>query len=281
MNNTLKIALDLAQQGYKTFPLAPNSKVPLKGSAGFKMASSDPGQLKRWFENTNNNIGLLLTETNLSVIDVDINHGSGDVNVTENSINGVDNFREILVKHDGNFPADTRVEKSANGGLHYFLTVPDKTNLKTKQSAFKKQSGIDILVNGGVMIYPSVVDGKPYDYIQHKDLADVKPAPQWVLDELRPHSYNPAAEIQRTTGKKYTGVLIDFIVAGAGTGERNVWMTQLAGKLLNADTSPQATYNMMLVANSNFLDKPLEEKEINSIFKSILQREVNKINGQK
>lgn len=165
--------------------------------------------------------------------------------------------------------------------------------------AFTKQEYKSLIhyVNG-LMPYPvddsatqwSQVAGMPVVTSQNKDLPDYGlqlhaglsiDVDKVLQNKPKTTSHaSPTPQIQRN-GKKYTGKLIDYIVAGAGLGNRNVWMAQMAGKLLYSDTSPEATYQMMLVANDNFLDQPLEEKELNTIFKSILQREATKLNGRK
>ena len=265
MNNTLSTAISLANQGYKTYPLTQNTKIPLKGTNGFKMASNKLETVKHFFENNNNNIGLLLENTNLIVIDVDVNHG-------HNTTNGIDNFRKILLKHKDDFPNDTKVERSANWGLHYFLVVNDKTTLKNKQSAFCTQSGIDILVNGGVVIAPSIVDGKRYTTVKDHTMLDVKPAPQWIIDEIQRVNYAPVNVSQTSTRKKFLGSVLDSIVEPVEPGERNNHIAQLGMKMYWSGAKPVTVFNLMLVSN-DFLPYPLSKNEVNTIFKSITKRQ--------
>ena len=51
--NQLKLAaLQYASAGCPVFPLAPNSKIPYKGSKGFKDATTDLGIIKQWWSET-------------------------------------------------------------------------------------------------------------------------------------------------------------------------------------------------------------------------------------
>ena len=57
---------------WRVFPLAPMSKKPLKGSAGFLEASNDPEQVRRWWTAAPHaNIGLACKASGLVVLDAD------------------------------------------------------------------------------------------------------------------------------------------------------------------------------------------------------------------
>lgn len=62
MNKTLEQALRYAKAGFKVYPLAHNTKVPIKGTNGFNSASSDPEQIKAWFSDSDLNIGISLVD---------------------------------------------------------------------------------------------------------------------------------------------------------------------------------------------------------------------------
>lgn len=65
-------ALWYAEQGFKVFPLTPNSKIPLKGSGGCLDATNDPEMIEKWWGqgNARLNIGLA-TGHMVDVVDVD------------------------------------------------------------------------------------------------------------------------------------------------------------------------------------------------------------------
>lgn len=77
----LKEALALARLGFAVFPLAPNTKMPTKGSSGVKDATTDSGAIKRLFTTVGKpfNIGIALGQiSGIVCIDLDRNHGATD-----------------------------------------------------------------------------------------------------------------------------------------------------------------------------------------------------------
>ena len=69
----LEYALSYAKRGWHVFPLAPGTKVPLKGSRGLYDATIDESQITKWWtENPDYNIGIRTGKiSNLTVIDFD------------------------------------------------------------------------------------------------------------------------------------------------------------------------------------------------------------------
>src|SRR5947209_16879997 len=66
----LKAALRYAARGWAVFPLAPGTKVPLKGSNGVKDATKNTDQIRSWWtKNPDANIG------GCTVLDVDTKDG--------------------------------------------------------------------------------------------------------------------------------------------------------------------------------------------------------------
>ncbi|PJF05844.1 hypothetical protein CUJ85_10490 [Limosilactobacillus fermentum] len=99
-------------------------------------------------------------------------------------------------------------------------------------------------------------------------------APQWVLDLLnkqQPLLRNKSAYLSNGY-KGWTERLFDKIVQGAKEGERNTWLTSIAGSLLYAGTEPENAYQLLDAINREFCTPPLGDREVNSIFKSILKR---------
>lgn len=76
--------------------------------------------------------------------------------------------------------------------------------------------------------------------------------------------------------KKYTAVLLEEIVQGIQESERNVWLTKITGKLIALGMEPTEAYQFITVINENFIQPPLPDREVNTIFKSILKRESQK-----
>ncbi|MCG0626317.1 prophage P2b protein 7, DNA replication [Lactiplantibacillus plantarum] len=256
---TLDKAIELAQQGYAVYPLIENTKKPPKGVAGYKDATIDQGTIFSWFENhPAYNLGLRLDLSDLLVVDIDMH------DLTKNGRNSL----AQLFKQGQTLPNDTYIERTANGGVHYFLKYAG-----AKVRKIDVWPGIDLLSDFTV-IAPSEINGKMYEPLDGRTLADIKPAPQWLVDKLAGQKVNWASEhAYATRQKKYTGRLLDEMVAGTGQGNRNAWLTKIAGRMFGVGAAPKTVYNMLSVINDSFVDPALPSKEVNVIFQSILKRE--------
>ncbi|MGA3376511.1 bifunctional DNA primase/polymerase [Lactiplantibacillus pentosus] len=256
---TLDKAIELAQQGYAVYPLIENTKKPPKGVAGYKDATSDQGTIFAWFQNNPYyNLGFRLDTSHLLVVDVDIH---------DSAKNGKDSLMK-LQRQGKTLSPDTYIEKTAGGGLHYFFKY---TGDKLRQ--VDVWPGIDLLSDFTV-IAPSEINGKPYAPLDGRTLADIKPAPRWLVDKLAGQKVNwPSERAYATRQKKYTGRLLDEMVTGTTQGNRNAWLTKIAGRMFGVGASPKTVYNMLSVINDSFVDPALPSKEVNVIFQSILKRE--------
>ncbi|QOX66730.1 DNA replication protein [Levilactobacillus brevis] len=261
--SSLYAALDLVESGYEIYPLSANTKTPPKGHHGYLEATRDRDTIMDWFQsNPDYNLGLRLDTSRLLVVDVDIH---------ESAKNGKDSLMK-LQRQGKILPSDTYIENTAGGGLHYFFKY---VGAKTRK--VDNWPGID-LFNDFTVIAPSEINGKPYTPLDGRTLADVKLAPQWLVDELAGQKVNGASEHAYTTRlKKYTGRLIDELVSGTSSGNRNVWLTKVTGQLFASGADPENVYRLVQMVNDNFVDYPLPENEVTKIYNSILKKEVKRI----
>ncbi|MFC6181505.1 bifunctional DNA primase/polymerase [Lactiplantibacillus daowaiensis] len=257
--SSLYAALDLVESGYEIYPLSANTKTPPKGHHGYLEATRDQNTIVDWFQNNPDyNLGLRLDTSHLLVVDVDIH---------DSTKNGKDSLMK-LQRQGKTLSPDTYIEKTAGGGLHYFFKY---TGDKVRK--VNNWPGIDLLTDFTV-IAPSEINGKPYAPLDGRTLADIKPAPQWLVDKLAGQKVNWSSEHTYTTRqKKYTGRLLDEMVTGTAKGNRNAWLTKIAGRMFGVGASPKTVYNMLSVINDSFVDPALPSKEVNVIFQSILKRE--------
>lgn len=252
---TLDKAIELAQQGYAVYPLIENKKKP----AGYQAATSDQNTILSWFKkNPTYNLGLRLDLSDLLVVDIDMH---------DSTKNGRTSLARLF-KQGLTLLNDTYIEWTANGGVHYFLKYAG-----AKVRKIDVWPGIDLLSDFTV-IAPSEINGKPYEPLDGRTLADIKPAPQWLVDKLTNQKVNWSSERAYTTRqKKYTGRLLDEMVNGTSQGNRNDWLTKIAGRMFRVGADPKTVYNMLSVINDSFVDPSLPSKEVNVIFQSILKRE--------
>lgn len=257
--SSLYAALDLVENGYEIYPLSANTKTPPKGHHGYLEATRDQNIIVDWFQNNPDyNLGLRLDTSHLLVVDVDIH---------DSTKNGKDSLMK-LQRQGKTLSPDTYIEKTAGGGLHYFFKY---TGDKVRK--VNNWPGIDLLTDFTV-IAPSEIGGMAYAPLSGRTLADIQPAPNWLVNELSTNSLNGAPEYAYTTRlKKYTGRLLDEMVTGTTQGNRNAWLTKIAGRMFGVGASPKTVYNLLSVINNSFVVPALPSKEVNVIFQSILKRE--------
>jgi len=257
--SSLYAALDLVESGYEIYPLSANTKTPPKGHHGYLEATRDQNIIVDWFQNNPDyNLGLRLDTSHLLVVDVDIH---------DSTKNGKDSLMK-LQRQGKTLSPGTYIEKTASGGFHYFFKY---TGDKVRK--VDNWPGIDLLSDFTV-IAPSEIGGMAYAPLSGRTLADIQPAPNWLVNELSTNSLNGAPEYAYTTRlKKYTGRLLDEMVTGTTQGNRNAWLTKIAGRMFGVGASPKTVYNLLSVINNSFVDPALPSKEVNVIFQSILKRE--------
>jgi len=150
IKSLLDAALELAGKGYPVFPLRPGTKEPATPN-GFRAATTDPEQIKRWWsENQNFNIGIAAPE--LLVIDMDAYKPEAT---------------QSKEKLFGDFvPPELPVVRTAGGGFHYYMRVnPDWTSEWGIGNNVDLLPGIDLKgCNKGYVVAPgSIVGGKRYE----------------------------------------------------------------------------------------------------------------------
>lgn len=144
-------ALWYAEQGLKVFPLQARSKVPHKGTRGCKDASSDPAQVRAWWEaRPDSNIGIA-TGHIVDVIDVD-----GPAGV-KSFASHVEEVRAIALG---------MVSTPRPGGQHWY--IPRVAGRGNKAGLLH---GVDTRGAGGYVVAPpSVTDIGSYRWIHPLNL---------------------------------------------------------------------------------------------------------------
>ncbi len=140
-NSFMLAALSYIERGWHVFPLIPKSKKPLTAN-GFKDASNDPDQVKRWWtENTEANIGIATGKiSGFFVVDVDGEYP--------------DNFPSL-----GALPT-VKTRK----GFHYYYSYPPDAEIKCSVKMHK--SDVDIRADGGYIVAPPSIhpEGGQYEF---------------------------------------------------------------------------------------------------------------------
>jgi hypothetical protein len=139
----LSAALRYAEMGYRVFPCVPGDKTPLTAH-GFHDATTDPGQIERWWaQHPRANVGI--ATKGLLVLDID---GS------DNPWPG-DPERSVEL-------ATAPLALTANGGSHRLFRQPAGRNWRCTESRLAPK--VDTRANGGYIVAPPSVLGPERNY---------------------------------------------------------------------------------------------------------------------
>jgi hypothetical protein len=227
-------ALRYAEQGRPVFPVAPGGKVPAipraEGGQGFKDATTDPDQIRAWWQRwPNANVGMPTGKASgLVVLDVDARAGGyGSLAVLEAG-------REGLVTLEAATPG---------GGAHLYFTAPD---VELRNSAGKLGEGLDIRADGGyVVLPPSERPEGAYVWCERRPPADM---PVWLLELLLPKPASapaplPAEDPTRLSRYGYHALADELhAIRRAPVGQRNDTLNRAAfslGQLVGAGVLPE------------------------------------------
>lgn len=213
----LEAALELASRGWPVFPVKQKAKKPPMTRHGLKDATTDPEQIRQWWDKwPNANIAIALTP-GVGVLDEDPQHG-GDKSLKE------------LQAQFGPLPATLTVRTGGGGTQRYFAT---------NGSAFKNNNtgaigpGLDFKTDGGYVMAPTSIhpNGKPYEWVCTEPMA---PLPQWIAERLtRAQNGSP------TTVSSDADTKIPY-------GQHDAELTSIAGKLRRDGIEEQALANTLI-----------------------------------
>lgn len=258
--NKADYAIQYAKKGLYVIPLRENSKIPT-----MKHKDQPALPIKRLYNifNSHPELNIGIKTVDLFVIDVDSpEHGN-------HNNNGFKSLQDI--------PADllppTLVGTSPSGGRHYFYL---KRNGEPSHSVINWRAGVDVVAgrNNLVVVPPSTKNGGRYAWLNPNQ--PIASAPAKLIDLIKQQTSDfIKTDYTHTNGKHWTGTLLDEIVQGAPEGRRNDYLTRLTGKLFITGADGETVYELLQVAN-NHSQPPLGMNEVNTIFNSILEREVVK-----
>jgi len=167
----LDAAILYATQGRCVFALAPGSKAPRKGSAGFCEATNAEKTIRQWWTETPDaNVGIATGKgSGLFVVDLDVDKAK----------NGIRTWQQLEKQHGK--AAATYTVQTPRDGRHLYFKIPDAHIIPC--STGKLGEGIDVRGDGGYVVAPpSTVNGRAY-----KVLNAAAPAmpPAWIIEAVR------------------------------------------------------------------------------------------------
>lgn len=270
-------AIQYASKGLWVLPISPVSKQPMITFANRTKPLSAEEVEQFWNQHPDANVALQTVD--FFVIDVD-RHGDVD---------GMDAIKAL--GHPEWF-RNTLIETTAHGGVHIYFMKPTDSNGKPiqmkQQIAWRKGVDIKCHPHNYVVATPSALDGKHYEWINHKPITNApKELMSLILNNVSnnnsiiPHYTNYTADssdMSNWANKK--GQYLHWIVNGVGDkGSRHDNLTKLFGWLLANNSDIEAAQALAIEANKHTPD-PLPNKEVGQIINSIMVIEMRKRNEQ-
>ena len=247
-NELLDAGIAYAAMGLPVFPCAPKTKKPITAH-GFKDASTDPDQVRRWWtDEPNANIGMPTgAPSGTVIVDVDPRH------------NGEESIEELQAAY-GELP-DTPESHTGGGGRHIVFAHPGG-HVPCSQS--KVAPGVDIKGDGGYVVLPPSLhpSGETYIWEASSDIADVPlaPCPPWL--------------VALATAQTPTSNATDTPDGGTiPSGQRNAALARLAGGMRRMGMTEPAIRIALLQTNQERCSPPLDETEVRQIARSIARYE--------
>lgn len=248
----LSSALALAARGFRVFPLASNTKIPLKGFTDFaRNATTDPEKIKQWFTGQDHNIGI--STENLLAVDID---------VKDKKKNGLETIAEW--NKLGKILPPTTGQITTSGGMHLIYNTP----FPVSNSASKLGDGVDVRGNGGYLAADgSTIGGKVY----RMDTQSLNTAPQWLLQacsaarEEKPKAHLKIVGVDTERAKRRAGEYL-LKLPPVESGSRNQAAFAVAAMLKDFGLNQEDTFIMMM--NEWKCEPPLELDELRAVVTS-------------
>lgn len=243
-NPLLSAALWYAKKDWYIFPLRPGEKLPLT-THGFKDASTDAGQIHKWWSQwPDANIGVATGESGLVVADLDV----------KNNAPGMESWAELRARH-GPEIENTAISETPTGGSH---VVYKANGAPIRNSASKLAPGIDIRAQGGYIVAPpSRLPGGDYSWAMNHAPTEI------ALMEIPPALADALAE------PGHIPAMLSDDSPVIGQGSRNDALASIAGAMRAKGTSPEAIYAALQVVNDQQCSPPLPDDEVRKIAESI------------
>jgi len=167
----LEIALPCLARGWWVFPLQPRSKLPFKGSRGFKDATLDRAQVEAWGRAAPDaNCGIATGPSGLVVLDLDGPEGQA-------LLRKLSETRKDLEKCGTFVPRTLTVKTGRPGGFHLYYAAPS-TGSGVPSSQVKGEH-LDVRGSTGYVLAPGCVheNGTIYTIVVDSPVVAV---PAWV-----------------------------------------------------------------------------------------------------
>ncbi|MEE8555150.1 MAG: bifunctional DNA primase/polymerase [bacterium] len=218
-------AFRLAMRGLHVFPLAPGTKIPIKGTHGCRGATQELDVVRTWWAKwPSANIAIATGKASgLWVLDLDVKEDVG--------LDGRASLADLEARH-GPLPA-TIESMTPSGGRHLYWCWDDDAH-EIRNSCGRTGPSIDVRGQGGSAVAPPSVlaDGGRYRWAKSgvRTFAD---APPWLVTLALPPPLPPRPKPKPLNGDvdRYCAAAITAELRGlaaAGMGQRNEQLNRAA-----------------------------------------------------
>jgi len=221
----LKAALDYAELGYRVFPCKVDGKEPAT-LQGCLDATTDPQQIEQWWT-ANPDLNVAIATDGWLVLDIDP-EGKQWLGTVET---------DDLMR--GSMAVTPR------GGCHYWFR---QNGTDLHNTAGRIARGVDTRANGGyVLVPPSVVNGKPYQWLE--ELHSQQPSiPPWLLESL-----GTRQKVYESIGEEIP------------EGTRNSALLRYAGLMRRGGMTAAEILPSLLELNTQRCKPPLSDAEVRGL----------------
>ncbi len=231
-------ALFCFDRGLKVFPIIPDGKIPAFKDWQEWAEKATRDKVEKFSKaNPMHNWGVYAGPSNVIVLDIDVKEGKDGEKSLEN-----------LISQNGKLPNTLRCQ-TPTGGTHAYY-------LGSSKSIIGLRNGVDIKSEGGYVVAPgSRIGEASYEVVDDAPIVD---PPKWFTDLLSDHK----TEV-RVLDDEETVI----------TGERNQFLTSVAGTLRSRGMNYDTILAALLSVNETQVNPPLAKQEVENIARSISRYE--------
>ncbi len=256
-NNLRAWALHFAARGWHVFPITPGAKKPPVIDRWETRASTDPGQITRWWQHTPYSIGIATGPSGLVVVDLDTPK-PGETVPDRWAVLGIGSgasvLRALARQHD-TIVTPTFAVTTPSGGWHLYYTAPPGAQLRNTHAALEWK--IDTRAHGGYVVAP----GCPVPPGGYRLVADRDPVAlsDWLHQALTPQPATAPAVAATANPSGYARAAVRGEcqrVRSAPPGQHNAVLCRAAyalGQLVGAGLLDQDTARAELTTAADAL----------------------------
>lgn len=257
MQSLVNYAVQYAEKGFSVIPTI--EKRPLVKFAD--RPALTPDEIKEfWTSHPYANIALKTED--FFVVDVDRHDDGDDGTLSIKNLNHPEWF-------------NTLCQRTAHNGYQFFFAKPKERI--SQNIGFLPGVDIKAHPNNYVVVAPSIIDGKAYEWLNHKPMTTpIEELIQLIEEKGKPKISDKKIESFHPKGHTQTASLFEQIVQGLGpTGGRNDALAAFAGGLLFRNVDPECVLELARITNQR-TQYSLSDNEVVTTVNSMVKKEIRR-----